>query len=125
MPPQISWSTEQTQLLHAYRSAYGVEAPSAMKSALSTALLTIPGIGQHSPTMARAKDKRRTGKEQLALAVRKHFNSLAVNETDVVVDFLYSVKFQGRWLHISDPERHVDSPLDKVFKMRFAPPSSN
>lgn len=45
--------------------------------------------------MAKAKEKRKTGKEQLALAVRKHFNGLAVTETDVVVDFLYAVKFQG------------------------------
>jgi len=62
---------------------------------LSNAVLTVPGIGRHSPTMAKAKEKRKTGKEQLALAVRKHFNGLAVTETDVVVDFLYAVKFQG------------------------------
>lgn len=81
--------------MHAYRSAYGVEVPSAMKSPLSTAVLTVPGIGRNSPTMARRKEKRKTGKEQLALTLRKHFNGLAVSETDVVVEFLYSVKFQG------------------------------
>jgi hypothetical protein len=45
--------------------------------------------------MARPKTKRRVQKEQLALAVRKNFNALGVNETDVIVDLLYKVKNQG------------------------------
>lgn len=36
-------------------------------------------------------------KETLAMAVRKHFNSMAVGETDVVVDTLYKIKHQGKW----------------------------
>ena len=36
--------------------------------------------------MARKSDKKRTSKDQLALAVRKHFNGMAVNEIDVVVE---------------------------------------
>jgi hypothetical protein len=59
-------------------------------------LLTNPGIGRHSPTMARQRDKRRVPKDQLALAVRKHFNSAAVNEIDVVVEVIYRVKNQGK-----------------------------
>lgn len=45
--------------------------------------------------MVRKKEKRKVGKEILALSVRKHFNSLAINESEVIVDFLYKVKCQG------------------------------
>ncbi|KAI9704767.1 MAG: hypothetical protein M1836_006547 [Candelina mexicana] len=54
--------------------------------------------------MARGKTKRRISKDTLALAVRKNFNGLAVQEQEVVVDFLYKVKFQ-----------------DKNFRLRFVP----
>lgn len=47
--------------------------------------------------MARKKEKRRIAKEQLALAVRKHFNGAAVNEIDVVVDLAYKVRNQGAY----------------------------
>jgi hypothetical protein len=49
--------------------------------------------------MARSKDKRRVSKDQLALAVRKHFNSAAVNEIDVVVEVIYRVKNKGKGKH--------------------------
>lgn len=45
--------------------------------------------------MARKKDKRKIPKEQLALAVRKHFNGQAVSEQETVTDFIYKVKNQG------------------------------
>ena len=45
--------------------------------------------------MARRRDQRRQSKEQLANAVRKHFNGLGIQENEVVVDFLYKVKWQG------------------------------
>lgn len=51
-----------------------------------------------SPTMARHKQQRRQSKEQLANAVRKHFNSMGISENDTVVDFLYKVRWQGKWL---------------------------
>ena len=75
--------------------------------------------------MARKVSRRKVAKEQLALTVRKHFNGLAVNETDVVVDFLYKVKNQG--LSTEDlGEKSKDTKLtcstDKSFKLRFAPP---
>lgn len=50
--------------------------------------------------MARRKDKQKAPKEQLALAVRKHFNSLAVNDTDVMGQFLYKAKSQSTFLHL-------------------------
>jgi hypothetical protein len=48
--------------------------------------------------MAIRKDRRRVGKEQLAMAVRKNFNGLAIQEGEVVVDFLYKVMWQGKCL---------------------------
>ena len=75
--------------------------------------------------MARKISKRKVAKEQLALTVRKHVNALAVNETDVVVDFLYKVKNQG--LFTGDlPDKTKGTGLtyctDKSFKLRFAAP---
>jgi len=49
-----------------------------------------------SPTMARRKEQRRQSKEQLANTVRKHFNSMGIIENEVVVDFLYKVRHQGK-----------------------------
>ena len=62
-------------------------------------ILSNPGIGRYSPTMARRQDRRRVSKDQLALAVRKNFNSLAIHESEVIVDFIYSVKHQGKCMH--------------------------
>jgi hypothetical protein len=45
--------------------------------------------------MARRKEQRRQSKEQLANSVRKHFNSMGIIENEVVVDFLYKVRWQG------------------------------
>jgi Sin3 binding region of histone deacetylase complex subunit SAP30 len=42
--------------------------------------------------------ERRVPKEQLAMAVRKDFNAAAVNEAEVVTNFLYVVKNQGESL---------------------------
>ncbi|OCL14206.1 hypothetical protein AOQ84DRAFT_331457 [Glonium stellatum] len=100
----ISWTSEDSSLLQGYRRAYRLDTPSSFKNPLSHIILG-NGIGQYSPTMARHRTKRRVNKDQLALAVRKNFNALAVNETEVIVDLLYKVKTQ-----------------DKAFRVRFAPP---
>ncbi|KAI9779254.1 MAG: hypothetical protein M1839_007506 [Geoglossum umbratile] len=94
----ISWPSIPTNILHAYRQAYRLSTPSAFQSSLSQIILSNPGIGRHSPTMAIRKDRRRVGKEQLAMAVRKNFNGLAIQEGEVVVDFLYKVRWQGKRL---------------------------
>jgi hypothetical protein len=83
------------------------------------------GIGKYSPTMARPKTKRRAPKEQLAMAVRKNFNALAVNETEVIVDLLYKVKTQGMAVPASRTLDHIGEAnciTDKAFRARFAPP---
>lgn len=46
--------------------------------------------------MMKQRERKKIPKEQLALAVRKHSNGLAVNESDVLVDFIYAVRNQGR-----------------------------
>ncbi|KAF2763227.1 hypothetical protein EJ05DRAFT_30210 [Pseudovirgaria hyperparasitica] len=99
-----SWAKEDSLLLHSYRSLYRLETPSSFHNPLAHVLLS-QGIGNHSPTMARQKSKRRVSKDSLALAVRKNFNALAVNEQEVIVDFLYKTKTK-----------------EKELRVRFAPP---
>ncbi|KAI9678337.1 MAG: hypothetical protein M1817_006283 [Caeruleum heppii] len=100
----INWSSLDASILHRYRHAYRLNSPAAFSQSFNQTILTNSGIGKHSPTMARARDRRRVGKEQLALAVRKNFNGLGIQEGEVVVDFLYKVRWQ-----------------DKHFRMRFTP----
>lgn len=82
-------------MLHSYRHAYRLNTPSAFSRSMNQIVFSNPGIGRYSPTMARHQDRRRVSKEQLALAVRKNFNALAIHESEVIVDFIYSVKHQG------------------------------
>jgi hypothetical protein len=42
--------------------------------------------------MVRRRQARRQSKDQLALAVRKHFNGMGVQENDVIVDFIYKIR---------------------------------
>ena len=92
----MAWKDAPIELLDTYRVAHNLSTPAAFTSPLNQALLTNPGIGRQSPTMARKREKRRTSKEQLALAVRKNFNGAAVSEIDVVVELVYKVRNQGR-----------------------------
>ncbi|KAF1946946.1 hypothetical protein EJ02DRAFT_200288 [Clathrospora elynae] len=98
----ITWSTQDTSVLQAYRRAHRLDCPSAFKNPLAHVVLS-QGVGLHSPTMAR-KSKRRVEKSQLSLAVRKHFNASLVVENDVIVNWLYASKQN-----------------DKEFRIRFAP----
>ncbi|KAH8592918.1 hypothetical protein B0O99DRAFT_493794, partial [Bisporella sp. PMI_857] len=103
--PGIQWSTLDSSILHGYRYDYRLNTPSAFKEPGNQLVLSQSSIGRMSPTMARYKGQRRQSKEQLANAVRKHFNSMGISENDTVVDFLYKVRWQ-----------------DKNFRMRFSPP---
>ncbi|KAK5107775.1 hypothetical protein LTR62_000699 [Meristemomyces frigidus] len=100
----MSWTTASTTLLNTYRVSHHLQSPAAFTSPYNQALLSNLGIGRQSPTMARRKDRRRVAKEQLAMAVRKNFNSAAVSETDVVVELVYKVRHQ-----------------DKAFRLRSLP----
>ncbi|KZF25356.1 hypothetical protein L228DRAFT_244176 [Xylona heveae TC161] len=100
----LHWPAVDRTMLHAYRYAYRLKTPSSFASHGNQIILSNPGIGRYSPTMARNKERRRVSREQLSTAVRKNFNSLGIQESEVVVDFLYKVRWQ-----------------DKSFRMRFAP----
>lgn len=58
--------------------------------------------------MARRKEQRRQSKDQLANSVRKHFNSMGIIENEVVVDFLYKVRWQGM---VDEAVRVSDGPI--------------
>lgn len=92
------------EMLHSYRHAYQLNTPDAFTSEYNQLILSRPGIGRFSPTMARKKNKRRQGKDDLANAVRKHFNGLGIQENEAIVDFLYKCEWQ-----------------DKNFRMKFSP----
>jgi hypothetical protein len=103
----IQWSTFDPSILHGYRHDYRLNTPAAFSNPYHQLILSRPGIGRMSPTMTRRKEQGRQSKEQLANSVRKHFNSMGIVENEVVVDFLYKVRWQ-----------------DKNFRMRFAPQRS-
>lgn len=122
---QIAWNNEDLSLLQDYRHAHRLETPPAFHSQRNRALLTNPGIGRASPTMVHKKKQRKVSKDQLALAVRKNFNSAAVIESRVAVDFLYKVRFQGKfWLAHIPRDTEADGYLDKSFRVRSNPVKS-
>lgn len=92
---KLDWPSEDLVILQAYRTAHQLNVPSAFRSQINAAVLSTPGIGKHSPTMAIRKEKRKASKEQLALAVRKHFKSLAVADTESIGQFMYKSKTKG------------------------------
>ncbi|EKD19784.1 hypothetical protein MBM_01736 [Drepanopeziza brunnea f. sp. 'multigermtubi' MB_m1] len=100
----IQWSSFDSSVLHGYRYDYRLNTPAAFKTSYNQLVLARSPIGRMSPTMARRKGQRRQSKEQLANTVRKHFNGMGIAENEVVVDFLYKVRWQ-----------------DKNFRMRFSP----
>jgi hypothetical protein len=73
--------------------------PAAFNKTNNQLILSNSTIGRMSPTMAKQKQQRRQSKDQLANAVRKHFNSMGITENEVVVDFLYKIRWQGWWSH--------------------------
>ncbi|WPG99551.1 Hypothetical protein R9X50_00236800 [Acrodontium crateriforme] len=109
--PGMSWSTVPVSVLNTYRVAHNLSTPAAFTSPLRQAYLTNPGIGRQSPTMARRKDKRRVPRDQLALAVRKNFNSAAVSETDVVVELVYKVRHQNQTFRMRSAPNGVTKKL--------------
>jgi len=100
----IQWSSFDSSILHGYRYDYRLNTPAAFNKPYNQYVLSSSCVGRMSPTMARKKEQRRQDKTRLANAVRRHFNSMGIAENEVVVDFLYKVRWQ-----------------DKNFRMRFAP----
>ncbi|KAL6717159.1 mdj1 protein precursor [Lecanora helva] len=91
----IDWTSFDTSILHAYKHAHRLEMPPAFTSAYNQRMLSRPGIGQLSPTMARHRERQRVGKDQLALAVRKDFSAATAPESEIIPNFLYAVHNQA------------------------------
>ncbi|KAF5659267.1 hypothetical protein FHETE_9511 [Fusarium heterosporum] len=92
-PPSLHWASFDRDVLHAYRRQHRLNTPSSFSNPYCQWILSQPnGIGLHSPTMVRRRQARRQSKDQLALAVRKHFNGMGVQENDVIVDFIYKIR---------------------------------
>lgn len=90
---QLQWTTFERDILHAYRREHRLNTPSSFSNPYRQWILSQPsGIGLHSPTMVRRQQARRQSKDKLALAVRKHFNGMGVQENDVIVDFIYKIR---------------------------------
>ncbi|EMC93275.1 hypothetical protein BAUCODRAFT_36950 [Baudoinia panamericana UAMH 10762] len=124
----MAWNTADTKLLNNYRVSHHLSNPAAFTSPYHQALLTNPGLGRQSPTMARRREKRRISKEQLALAVRKNFNSAAVSEIDSIVEFVYKVRHQSKYCKPDLLSEHgvlasgqLTEATDKAFRMRCLP----
>ena len=73
-----------------------LDTPPAFISSYNQRMLTRPGIGQCSPTMARHRARQRIGKDGLAMAVRKDFNAAIVLEPELITSFLYAVQNQSK-----------------------------
>ncbi|KAF2877379.1 hypothetical protein BDV95DRAFT_601785 [Massariosphaeria phaeospora] len=116
----MKWSSQDASVLRDYRRAYRLDTPSSFKNPLSHVVLG-SGIGQYSPTMSRPRTKRRVHKDQLALAVRKNFNALGVNESDVIIDLLYKVKNNGADHVPAVLDQSLNLNADKEFRVHFAP----
>ncbi|PTB70748.1 hypothetical protein BBK36DRAFT_1175374 [Trichoderma citrinoviride] len=91
--PSLPWSSFERRSLHAYVREHELTTPASYSSSFHNWVLSRPGsLGLHSPTMVRKQQIKRQSKDQLALAVRKHFNGLGIQENDVIVDFIYKVR---------------------------------
>lgn len=55
--------------------------------------------------MVRKKKARRQNKDQLALAVRKHFNGVGIQENDVIVDFICKIR-NGKSVKLIGPSKN-------------------
>lgn len=73
------------------------------------------------------KHTTRVSKQELAAVVKKHFNQQTVRESEVVVDFIYSVNKQGMVFFFISICLFVESfctltiHLDDAFKFQFRP----
>ncbi|OTB03734.1 hypothetical protein M426DRAFT_321439 [Hypoxylon sp. CI-4A] len=109
--PGLHWQSFDRDVLHDYRRRYLLHTPTAFANSYHHWVLARPGIGLRSPSMARRQEYRRQSKEDLTKAVRKHFNSLGVQETDVIVDFVHKVRNPGVTKTKRNKELPHSSPL--------------
>ncbi|PHH65857.1 hypothetical protein CDD81_1226 [Ophiocordyceps australis] len=116
--PTLNWSGFDRDTLHTYSYRHQLNTPSSFVQTYHQLVLSQPhGIGLYSPTMARASSAARNArsarqsKEQLAMAVRKHFNAMGVQENDVVVDLIYKLRSNATHSRQKGPKRQP-APLN-------------
>ncbi|ORY65478.1 uncharacterized protein BCR38DRAFT_432898 [Pseudomassariella vexata] len=109
--PGLQWSSFDRDVLHEYRREYRLDTPTAFSNSYHQWVLSRPGVGLHSPTMARKQEYRRQSKEDLAKVVRKHFNGVGIQENDVVVGFLHKVRCPGVIKPRRDKKKPHSSPM--------------
>ncbi|TQS32443.1 hypothetical protein Golomagni_07239 [Golovinomyces magnicellulatus] len=111
---QLPWASFDREVLHAYRREHNLETPKSFTSTYHKLLMSQPaGIGMYSPTMVRKKALRRQPKDRLALAVRKHFNGVGIQENDVIVDFICKVR-NGKSANPTAPARQDPSTAETL-----------
>ncbi|KAJ5363584.1 uncharacterized protein N7496_009297 [Penicillium cataractarum] len=133
--PRVPWSDLPLDILHAYRHVHKLPTPSAFSTDYSRLILS-QGVGLRSPTAlaarraqsTRSSTRERNGtttqdaesssslhrivgqdrvsKDQFALVVRKHFNSVGLSEQETIARFLYTVREERR---------------GRQFRLRFQP----
>ncbi|KAI0428302.1 hypothetical protein F5Y09DRAFT_313539 [Xylaria sp. FL1042] len=104
--PGLQWSTFDRDVLHEYRREHRLDTPTAFSSSYRYWVLSQSYVGLQSPTMARRAQFRRQSKDDLAKAVRRHFNGAGIQENDVIVDFLHKVRNPG----VVKPRRNKEAP---------------
>ena len=79
-----------------------------------------------SPTMARPQSRRRIGKDELAIKVRKDFNAAIIHEQEIITSMLYAIQNSGKLLHSLQRKmqsRVLISGLDRTLKVQLDTPS--
>ncbi|PKS08962.1 hypothetical protein jhhlp_003575 [Lomentospora prolificans] len=113
-PTGIQWQAIDRKALHNYRREYNLDTPLSFSTSYHHIIFTRPGgIGIYSPTMAKRRKQKRQTKEQLATAVRKHFNSVGVQENDIIVDLIHAVHNQGNRTLKQKPDEQPPVELER------------
>lgn len=88
----LQWPSIDRHFLQKYRRSHRMTTPTSFVTDYHQWVLDRPGsIGTQSPTMRRNKTFRRQSRDELAGILRKHYNSQAIQENDVLVDFVHKV----------------------------------
>ncbi|TKX26514.1 Sin3 binding region of histone deacetylase complex subunit SAP30 [Elsinoe australis] len=107
----LSWNKEQLSNLQNYRFKNKLNHPSPYTNSLNRAVLTNPGIGQHSPTAIAMKRRaqKKDSKQDLATAVRKHFNAMPADQSAVAAGFIHRVHNQEKEFRIRSSPNKIKS----------------
>jgi histone deacetylase complex subunit SAP30 len=93
---QNPWLNAPSHVLERYRTAYRLDVASAFYNSATQHLLN-NRVGLKSPTMAGGRvEKRRQPKRGLAEAIKKHFDTIPINEEQVIARFLYKTRTKGK-----------------------------